>query len=187
MRGRVADPAPTYRRAARRSASNGAVLVDAQRQQLSDSAGQGNAESDARLDNDIVLDDSSVSRHHAAIESRNGRFQRARPGQPERDFCARRTDQRSSAQGMATQCGSATLRLPSVPDADFFDRPRFCSRCGLAGNCRRTRASARNAARRWMARAPTRARNQNASVDRIRPEHHSRTRPPLPGSARCAE
>ena len=32
---------------------------------------------------------------------------------------------------METRCGSETPRLPSVPDGDFFDRPRFCSRCGL--------------------------------------------------------
>jgi len=33
---------------------------------------------------------------------------------------------------METRCGWETLRLPSVPDAEFFDKPRFCSRCGLA-------------------------------------------------------
>src|SRR5580698_6119243 len=32
---------------------------------------------------------------------------------------------------METRCGWETLRLPSVPDAEFFDQPRFCSRCGL--------------------------------------------------------
>ena len=28
------------------------------------------------------------------------------------------------------RCESARLRLSSVPDADFFGQPRFCSRCG---------------------------------------------------------
>jgi hypothetical protein len=31
---------------------------------------------------------------------------------------------------METRCESETLRLPSVPEAGY-ERPRFCSRCGL--------------------------------------------------------
>ncbi len=66
-------PAPTYA-APPLVASNGAVLVDAGGNSFPIQPAKETRIGRA-TDNDIVLVDSSVSRHHAAIESRNGRFQ----------------------------------------------------------------------------------------------------------------
>jgi len=91
------------------SAAGGAMLVDATGRSFPIASGRGTRIGRA-TDNDIVLGDSSVSRHHAAIESSNGSFRMRDLGSQNGTFVrGERVNESPLRNGDAVRVGDASF------------------------------------------------------------------------------